>query len=190
MAKKKYTFVVLTNPTPGKDAEFNRWYNEQHIPDVLNAAGFVAAQRFKLAETQMAPKLDQTHQYLALYEIETDDLAGSLKDLASRSSQRPGDLTIARPLSFCALSRNAPCPVNPRLKLRKSSVTATVREIEARRAPCRSILRKTMNSRTPCNEFAMESRSEMGSSRVRRSSIRRISISRFMRSRPTISRAA
>jgi len=84
MAKKKYTFVVLTNPTPGKDAEFNRWYNEQHIPDVLNAAGFVAAQRFKLAETQMAPKLDQTHQYLALYEIETDDLAGSLKDLASR----------------------------------------------------------------------------------------------------------
>jgi hypothetical protein len=84
MAKKKYTFVVLTNPTPGKDQEFNRWYNEQHIPDVLNASGFVCAQRFKLAETQMAPKIDKTHQYLALYEIETDDLAGSLKDLASR----------------------------------------------------------------------------------------------------------
>jgi len=81
---KKYTFVVLTNPTPGKDAEYNRWYNEQHIPDVLNAAGFVCAQRFRLAETQNGPKTDQTHKYLALYEIETDDLAASLKDLASR----------------------------------------------------------------------------------------------------------
>jgi hypothetical protein len=81
---KKYTFVVLTNPTPGKDAEFNRWYNEQHIPDVLNAAGFVCAQRFRLAETQNGPKTDQTHKYLALYEIETDDLPASLKDLASR----------------------------------------------------------------------------------------------------------
>lgn len=81
---KKYTFVVLTNPTPGKDAEFNRWYNEQHIPDVLNAAGFVRAQRFRLSETQNGPKVDQTHRYLALYEIETDDLAASLKDLQSR----------------------------------------------------------------------------------------------------------
>jgi hypothetical protein len=81
---KKYTFVVLTNPTPGKDAEYNRWYNEQHIPDVLNAAGFVCAQRFRLAETQNGPRTDQTHKYLALYEIETDDLPASLKDLASR----------------------------------------------------------------------------------------------------------
>jgi hypothetical protein len=81
---KKYTFVVLTNPTPGKDVEFNRWYNEQHIPDVLNAAGFVCAQRFRLSETQNSPKTDQTYKYLALYEIETDDLAASLKDLASR----------------------------------------------------------------------------------------------------------
>jgi hypothetical protein len=82
---KKYTFVVLTNPTPGKDAEFNRWYNEQHIPDVLNAAGFVCAQRFKLSDTQNNPKVDQTHKYLALYEIETDDLQASLRDLQSRA---------------------------------------------------------------------------------------------------------
>lgn len=80
----KYTFVVLTNPTPGQDAEFNRWYNEQHIPDVLNAAGFVCAQRFRLSDTQMNPNAEKTHKYLALYEIETNDLAASLKDLQSR----------------------------------------------------------------------------------------------------------
>jgi hypothetical protein len=78
----KYTFVVLTNPTSGKEADYNKWYNEQHIPDVLNVPGFVAAQRFCLADTQMNDK--NPHKYLALYEIETDDLAGALKDLQSR----------------------------------------------------------------------------------------------------------
>src|SRR5947207_10711654 len=80
----KYTFVVLTNPTPGKDAEYNRWYNEQHIPDVLQASGFVCAQRFRLADTQMGGDTNNAYKYLALYEIETDDLKASLDDLASR----------------------------------------------------------------------------------------------------------
>lgn len=79
----KYTFVVLTNPTAGKDAEFNEWYNKQHIPDVLNVPGFVCAQRFRLADTQMGGA-ESKHKYLALYEIETDDVAKALKDLQSR----------------------------------------------------------------------------------------------------------
>lgn len=79
----KYTFVVLTNATEGKDAEFNEWYNKQHIPDVLNIPGIVAAQRFKLAPAQMGDP-NKPHRYLALYEIETDDLAGVLKDMQSR----------------------------------------------------------------------------------------------------------
>jgi hypothetical protein len=79
----KYTFVVLTNPTPGKEADYNEWYNKQHIPDVLNIPGMVCAQRFRLAEGQ--PGADQkTHRYLALYEIETNDLPGVFKELAAR----------------------------------------------------------------------------------------------------------
>ena len=79
----KYTFVVLTNPTPGKEAEYNEWYNKQHIPDVLNIPGLVCAQRFRIAEDQ--PGADQkAHRYLALYEIETNDLPGVFKELAAR----------------------------------------------------------------------------------------------------------
>lgn len=78
----KYTFVVLTNPTAGKEEEYNRWYNEQHIPDVLNVPGFVCAQRFKLADAQMGG--NNPYRYLALYEIETDDLAAALKELKAR----------------------------------------------------------------------------------------------------------
>lgn len=78
----KYTFVVLTNATEGKDKEFNEWYNQQHIPDVLNVPGMVAAQRFKLADTQTGG--EKPHKYLALYEIETDDLSGLLREMQSR----------------------------------------------------------------------------------------------------------
>ena len=49
----KYTFVVMSNPTtPAQEAEYNEWYNKTHIADVLNVPGFVAAQRFKLADAQ------------------------------------------------------------------------------------------------------------------------------------------
>jgi hypothetical protein len=79
----KYTFVVLTNPTPGREAEYNEWYNKQHIPDVLNVPGFVCAQRFRLADTQMSDD-KKSYKYLALYEIETNDLSATFKELAAR----------------------------------------------------------------------------------------------------------
>ena len=80
----KYTFVVLSNPTTsGQEAEYNEWYNKIHIPDVLNVPGFVAAQRFKVADAQLADRAP-AHRYLALYEIETDDPRRSLDDLKKR----------------------------------------------------------------------------------------------------------
>jgi len=80
----KYTFVVLSNPTtPGQEAEYNEWYNKVHIPDVLNVPGFVAAQRFRLAEAQLGDGKPD-HRYLALYELETDDLKGAFKELQKR----------------------------------------------------------------------------------------------------------
>ena len=45
--------------------------------------GFVAAKRFKLADAQF-PGSTQGHRYLALYEIETEDPMGSLKELEKR----------------------------------------------------------------------------------------------------------
>jgi hypothetical protein len=74
----------MTNPTSGKEAEFNEWYNTHHIPDVLNVPGFVSAQRFRIADAQMGGEASKAHKYLALYEIETDDLAGVLKELRAR----------------------------------------------------------------------------------------------------------
>ena len=82
----KYTFVVLSNSTtPGQEAEYNEWYNKIHIPDVLNVPGFVAAQRFKVADAQLADRAP-AHRYLALYEID----GGSLREVEPlRLATRP-----------------------------------------------------------------------------------------------------
>ena len=69
----KHTLVVLTNAKEGADEAFNEWYDHTHLGDVLALEGFAAAQRFKLSGTQLAEG-DLPYRYLALYEIETDDL--------------------------------------------------------------------------------------------------------------------
>jgi hypothetical protein len=68
----RHTFVVFTNPVEGREDEYNDWYDNTHLSDVLKVDGIVAAQRFKLAE--MDPSQESPHRYLALYEVESDDL--------------------------------------------------------------------------------------------------------------------
>lgn len=69
----KHVLVVLTNAKAGADDAFNEWYTHTHIGDVLALEGFTAAQRFKLSETQLGDG-EAPYGYLALYEIEADDL--------------------------------------------------------------------------------------------------------------------
>ncbi len=35
---------ILTNPIDGEEDTFNKWYDEVHVPDVLDVPGVVAAQ--------------------------------------------------------------------------------------------------------------------------------------------------
>ena len=79
---KKFCFVVITTPVPGKEDEFNHWYDHQHLADVLKVPGFVSAQRFKI--TGDNPALPG--RYLALYQMETDDPEGCLQDMMSRAN--------------------------------------------------------------------------------------------------------
>ncbi|MGI4797457.1 MAG: DUF4286 family protein [Janthinobacterium lividum] len=68
-----HVFIVMTNAEEGLEDEFNAWYDEQHIPDVLRVPGIKAVQRFRLSGKQ---RLDPPYpyKYLSIYEIESDDL--------------------------------------------------------------------------------------------------------------------
>lgn len=79
---KKFKLLVLTNPKEGRDQEYNDWYTNRHLADVVAVPGFVSAQRFKLTDP-MGFKHD--HRYLAIYEIESDDPKKVMDEMMSRS---------------------------------------------------------------------------------------------------------
>jgi hypothetical protein len=62
--------VVLTHPAEGKEDEYNRWYSEDHLDDVLTAAGFDAARRFRFVPSKLSRK--PVEPYLAIYEVDAD----------------------------------------------------------------------------------------------------------------------
>jgi hypothetical protein len=78
----RYIFMVMTNASEGQDEAFNAWYTNKHLPDVFKIDGYVSAQRFKLIPKPGTPC---AHRYLALYEVETNDLAKTHAALAAAS---------------------------------------------------------------------------------------------------------
>lgn len=94
----KYVFVVFTRPTPGREMEYNEWYDHQHIPDVLKLPGFTSATRYKY--TRVDGTDSATHPYLALYTVETDDIAATQAALDGAS--KTPDLLISDALDLPA----------------------------------------------------------------------------------------
>lgn len=96
----RHMLVVLTNAAEGRDAEFNEWYTETHLADVLGVDGFIAAQRFALAPMNEGEKIPA--RYLALYEIETDDLAATLEALSAGAGGMVISEAMTDPLAMVA----------------------------------------------------------------------------------------
>lgn len=67
-----YTMTVLSNALPGRDDEFNKWFDNNHIHEMIALDEVKSAQRFMIAPS--APDTASPHKYLAVYDIETDDL--------------------------------------------------------------------------------------------------------------------
>src|ERR1700742_4494880 len=69
----KYYFMFLSNPVKGQEDTYLKWYEGQHMHDLLNIDGITAAQFFKLADSQFYGTHPQ--QYMMIWEIDTDNLA-------------------------------------------------------------------------------------------------------------------
>ena len=80
---KQYSMVVLTNAVTGREDEYNDWYSNRHIHDVVKVPGFVSAQRFKIPDE--AGMEDAKYKYGAIYGLETDDVPASLTELMRRN---------------------------------------------------------------------------------------------------------
>lgn len=60
-------FVVKATITPEREDEFNSWYNDVHIPDVLRFPGVVSARRYRSLVGE------EKFQYMAVYEFKDQE---------------------------------------------------------------------------------------------------------------------
>lgn len=72
-----YYQLVFADPKPESEAEYNKWYNEHHVPEITAVPGFVSGQRFVFSSTQL--NKDTSQKYLAMFKIVTPDIAATIK---------------------------------------------------------------------------------------------------------------
>lgn len=81
----KHLCLVLTEPVQGKAAQFDDYYENIHLDEVLATTGWQSAQRFVLTD-QIGRACPLPH--LALYEIEADDPKDVIRTMNDTRSQR------------------------------------------------------------------------------------------------------
>lgn len=81
----KHVVLVLTEPVAGREEEFNAYYEDLHIDEVLATAGWRSGQRFTLTDEAGG---DCPLPYLAMYEVEAEDPKEILRTLNVTRPQR------------------------------------------------------------------------------------------------------
>ncbi|MEQ8719131.1 MAG: DUF4286 family protein [Acidimicrobiales bacterium] len=84
MDDKRMRLLVFSNPVAGREDEFNDWYDNRHLHDVVAVHGVHAARRFELVDSPMAHGGPSPHMYLAVYEFD-GDLDAIAADMGARS---------------------------------------------------------------------------------------------------------
>jgi len=89
-------FVVKATISKDQEAAFNRWYNEEHCPQLLQYKGAVSARRYR------AILGEDKYQYMALYEFQDEPTfrrfleSTQLKDLKAEYDAKFGSSERAR----------------------------------------------------------------------------------------------
>lgn len=81
----QWLMMVVTDVTdPARENDFNHWYDAIDIPDVLKVPGYMRARRGVAATappTSSAPGQAHKGKYVALYDINSNDMDGTIIDM-------------------------------------------------------------------------------------------------------------
>jgi hypothetical protein len=101
--KHRYVMLVFANPVPGREVEFNEWYTNTHMGDLVQLPGWMGAQRFRII-TSVTPRpsvAGYSHGYLIIWDLEeteantalarmTAAIAGGKSRLGAAFNYTPG----------------------------------------------------------------------------------------------------
>ena len=83
-------YVVRATITAEREAAFNKWYNEEHLPQVLRYDGAVSGRRYRKDVGE------DRYQYMAVYEFASEEVlqrflaSEALKDLRAEYDKHFG----------------------------------------------------------------------------------------------------
>ena len=71
----KYRMIMFSQAVEGREADYESWYDDTHIPDMLQVPGFVAAQRFRIVKNVVG---ETNFPFCTIYELEADSADAAL----------------------------------------------------------------------------------------------------------------
>lgn len=86
-------YVVRATITAEREAAFNKWYNEEHLPQVLRYNGAVSGRRYRKGVGE------DRYQYMAVYEFASEEVlqrflaSEALKDLRAEYDKHFGAIS-------------------------------------------------------------------------------------------------
>ena len=81
----KHLVIIRSSAVAGKEADFEAWYNNIHLGEVLALPGFISGQQFRSAP-------GEPFSHFALFEIESDDIDATLSGLGNEFAS--GNMTL------------------------------------------------------------------------------------------------
>jgi hypothetical protein len=81
---ERHLWIVFTNSEPGRDDEFNAWYDQHHVKEILSVPGLLSGQRLVLHPDQRPGQAPPPWRYAVLYES-VGDLPAIHSDLKEAS---------------------------------------------------------------------------------------------------------
>jgi hypothetical protein len=106
-----FKYVVFTEPVAGREDEYNDWYTNRHLSEVLAVDGFVAAQRFRIVDLDSNGK--PASRYMAIYEIEAEDPKAVLDRLTATALS--GGMVISDALDAASAKTFLYAPISDRV---------------------------------------------------------------------------
>lgn len=77
--------IILANFVAGREAEYHKWYNDVHGPEVTRVPGKVAMKRGRLSNVQIEPRRYCPGSDLVLCAQQTGDLGFTVRDFSARA---------------------------------------------------------------------------------------------------------
>ena len=93
--------TVFNNPAQGKEAEYNRWYQQEHAPSIVAGVGFINGQRYVEAGAGVGASQSAPRKYMVMYRIESSDLLQTYANMKATAPKiAPGTMPVESGSNF------------------------------------------------------------------------------------------